>query len=548
MVTVSDDPRGHAGAPSTGWMTHDARNRVKRWAWLAIPIVGAGLIALFLALPTGALEQSIVYDIAGLTAVGAALLGIRLHRPDGWQPWLILALGQLSFVLGDILWTWFAAIGEDPFPSAADVAYLLGYPLLAVGLGIAIRRRVRGGDRAGLLDGAILATGAVVVWWMFVLGPLVELSDPDPLSFVIGIAYPIGDLLLLGLALSLVMTPGAKSASFRLLTANLVVLLVGDIVYSLQTIDGTYVDGGLLDTVWLIAYGLFAMSAAHPTMAAVFDPRPVAVALLGPVRLALLGMAMLVGPALLALGHAGGEGIVIVVAVASAVLSVLVLVRLAGMVGHLSRDIERRTVLEAQLSYQAFHDPLTGLANRRRFIEAVGDAIAAGTGTAVLFVDLDDFKHVNDDMGHDAGDALLSAVGHRLVSAIRPDDLGCRIGGDEFAVLLPATLSVDEAVRIAQRLLESLGSPVAIEGRDLVVPASIGVAAAAPRERLAVDELLRRADVAMYHAKAQGKNRLATYDPGIDVVPGSTPMASSLAPRHSRTPRPAGSPRPAPST
>ena len=522
-------------------MTNLNRNKLKARAWLGVPVVGMLLILLFFALPTGATEQSAVYDFLGLAAVGVSLLGIWLHRASGWQPWLIMALGQLSFVIGDIIWTIYAALGEDPFPSPADVAYVLGYPLIALGLGIAIRRRVRGGDRAGLLDGAILATGAVVVWWTFILGPLVAATDPDPLTFAISIAYPIGDLLLIGLALGLVMTPGAKSASFRLLVANLVVLLIGDLVFNLQSLDGTYVDGGLLDGVWLVAYVLFAMAAMHPTMAAIFEPRPISVALLGPIRLALLGAAMLVGPALLAIGHAGGDSIVIVVAVATAVLSVLVLVRLAGMVGHLSRDIERRAVLEAQLSYQAFHDPLTGLANRRRFIDAVGDAITAGTGAVVLFIDLDDFKDVNDEMGHDAGDALLTAVGHRILSAIRPDDLGCRIGGDEFAVLLPETAALDQAEAVAQRLLEALAAPVEIEGRQLVVPASIGVAAAAVGETMAVDELLRRADVAMYHAKAQGKNRLATHDPTIDVVPGSTPVATSPVPRHARTPRPAPS-------
>ena len=518
-------------------MTNLSRDKLKTWAWVGVPIIGALLIALFYALPVGTVEQSSIYDLIGLFVVGAALVGIWLHRPAGWQPWFILALGQLSFVVGDIIWTIYAALGEDPFPSPADVAYLLGYPLLALGLGIAIRRRVRGGDRAGLLDGAILATGAVVVWWVFILGPLVAATDPDPLTFAISIAYPIGDLLLIGLALGLVMTPGAKSASFRLLVANLLVLLVGDLVFNLQSLDGTYVDGGLIDGLWLVAYILFGTAAMHPTMAAIFEPRPIAVALLGPLRLALLGAAMLVGPVLLAIGNTDGDSIASVVAVATAVLSVLVLVRLAGVVGHLAKDIERRTVLEAQLSYQAFHDPLTGLANRRRFIEVVGEAIASGTGTAVLFIDLDDFKHVNDEMGHDAGDALLTAVGHRILSAIRPDDLGCRIGGDEFAVLLPKTAAVEEAQRVGQCLLEALAAPIEIEGRGLVVPASIGVAGMAAGESLAVDELLRRADVAMYHAKAQGKNRLATHDVTIDVVPGSTPVAAPV--RHVRTPRPA---------
>ena len=514
------------------------RDEVRRRAWLAAPVIGVPLILLFYALPAGEVTQSAVYDALGLTMVAAALLGIRMHRPAGWLPWTILAIGQLLFVFGDIIWTTYAAIGEDPFPSPADASYLAGYPVLAMGLVLAIRRRVSGGDRAGILDGAILATGAVVVWWTFVLGPLVAVSDPDPLSFAISVAYPIGDLLLIGLALGLVMTPGARSASFALLVANLVSLLIGDLVFNLQSVDGSYVDGGLLDGVWLAGYTVFAAAALHPTMAGIFDPRPIPVALLGPIRLALLAGAMLVGPALLALEQSSGDLFMFVVAGSTAVVSILVLVRLAGMVGHLARDIERRSVLEAQLSYQAFHDPLTGLANRRRFIDAVGDSIAAGEGTAVLFLDLDDFKHVNDDMGHDAGDALLTAVGHRLVSAIRPDDVGCRIGGDEFAVLLPETPDIADAEAVGLRLLDALAAPVAIEGRALVVPASIGVAHLPAGAEIAVDELLRQADVAMYHAKAAGKQRLATYEPALDPGPAAAPAPGA---RHARAANPAPS-------
>jgi diguanylate cyclase (GGDEF)-like protein len=214
--------------------------------------------------------------------------------------------------------------------------------------------------------------------------------------------------------------------------------------------------------------------------------------------------------------QSGADSIVLVVAAATAVLSILVLTRLAGMVGHLAKDIERRAVLEAQLSYQAFHDPLTGLANRRRFIEDVGEAIAAADGTAVLFLDLDDFKHVNDDMGHDAGDALLSAIGHRVLAAVRPGDLACRLGGDEFAVLLPETDRLEDAEAVAERLLASIAEPVEIEGVAVRVSASVGVSICHAGDTMSVDDLLRRSDVAMYHAKARGKHRSASYTPELE--------------------------------
>jgi diguanylate cyclase (GGDEF)-like protein len=508
--------------------------QLRQRAWIGAAIVGALFIAAFFALPQGSVEQSAVYDACGLAMVGISILGVRAHRPAGWLPWLILAAGQLAFVVGDIFWTVYQANGEDPFPSVADGFYLLGYPILALGLAIAIRRRVAGGDRAGLLDGAILACGAVVVWWSFILGPLVASSDPDPLSFAIGVAYPIGDLLLIGLALGMVMTPGAKSPSFALLVANLTVVLFGDLVFNLQSLEGSYVDGGLLDGVWLVAYTAFAMSAVHPSMAELFDPRPLPITLLGPVRYLLLGAAMLVGPGLLVIQQENAGSLTWVVAAASAVLSVLVLTRLAGVVGHLDRDIARRAILEEQLSFQAFHDPLTNLANRRAFIDAVGKAIRSGATTGVLFLDLDDFKHVNDEMGHDAGDALLTAVGHRIMAAIRPDDLACRIGGDEFAVLLPNT-NTPEAEVVGRRLLQALSAPVPIEGRRLVVPASIGVAVTAPLDKPTVDELLRRSDTAMYNAKAAGKHRLAVYTAG--TARQESPATPPMSVRHTRAPR-----------
>ena len=503
-------------------MTAQLGVAVRQWAWAGVPFVGALFVLLFVALPPASIPQSVVYDAVGLATVAIALLGIRIHRPAGRLPWLLLAAGQLAFVVGDVIWTAFDANGIDPFPSAADGAYLIGYPLLAIGLAIAIGRRIRGGDRSGLLDGAILATGAALLWWTFVLGPVAGASDPAPLAFWISVAYPIGDLLLIGMAMTLVMIPGLRSPAFALLIANLLILLVGDLAFGVQTVNGTYVDGGILDTLWLWAYIAFATAAMHPSMAQLFDPRPVPVVLLGPARLVLMAGAMLVGPILLVLDPANAGATVWVVGGATALLSVLVVTRLAGIVGHLARDIERRAALEAQLSYQAFHDPLTGLANRRRFVHAVTESLASRTGSAVLFLDLDDFKDVNDLMGHDAGDALLSSVGHRLLAAIRPDDLGCRLGGDEFAVLLPATAERSAAEGVATRLVAAIAEPVEIEHRTVHVSASVGVAVLSQGESVTVDEALRRADVAMYQAKARGKHRVATYGPELEATPDAT--------------------------
>ena len=502
----------------------------RTWTWAALLILGAALLVVFYLLPAASIEQSVVYDLIGIAAIGGAFVGLLVHRPAGWQPWLFLAAGQLAFVLGDIMWTIYDMQGIDTYPSMADVSYLLGYPLSAVGLLLAIRRRVTGGDRAGLLDAAILTTGAAVVWWAFVLGPLAAFADPEPVSFAISVAYPLGDLLLIGMAMGLIMTPGARSASFRLLVASLILMLAADLVFGLQSLDESYVSGTWLDAVWLLAYLTFGAAASHPTMAEVFEPRPVSVTLLGPVRLVLLGVAMLVGPALLALGRSEDGGISVVVAGATATLSVLVLIRLAGMVGILARDIERREVLERQLSFQAFHDPLTGLANRRRFMEAVGSALATGNGTAALFLDLDDFKHVNDNMGHDAGDALLQAIGDRIVATVRPQDLACRLGGDEFAILLPETDRLEDAEAVASRLLEALSVPVLIEGVDVRVTASVGVSIRRAGEPMSVDDLLRRSDVAMYHAKARGKHRLASYATELEAPASATPVVRRSAP------------------
>jgi diguanylate cyclase (GGDEF)-like protein len=165
------------------------------------------------------------------------------------------------------------------------------------------------------------------------------------------------------------------------------------------------------------------------------------------------------------------------------------------------------------LHWQATHDPLTGLPNRALFNEQLTAAVGAPGPLTALLIDLDDFKTINDTLGHPVGDSLLVEVGHRLRSALRPGDLVARLGGDEFAVLLPGT-DAGAGVEIADRMLAALAAPVRAQGLRLSAAASVGLA-----ERTAPGDwqtLLRHADVAMYAAKRAGKNRYARYTPDLD--------------------------------
>jgi diguanylate cyclase (GGDEF)-like protein len=480
--------------------------------WAAYFAAGVAALIFYWLLEAGSLTQSWFYDIIGVSAVFVALVGVIRNRPDRRLPWVLMAIGQASFVAGDVLWNWYEMIGEDPFPSMADALYLAGYPFIAVGLLLLIRRRLGDGDRGGLLDAAILATGVAILSWTLFIEPQVIDADLDLLSLAISLAYPVADLLIIGVAMGLLTTPGARTPAFRMLGISLVALLVADQIYALQNFDETYVAGGPLDSIYVIAYILFGVAVLHPSMRRLTDPHPVQVTWLGPVRLLCLAAAMVTGPVLLTIGPDASGGLA-VIAVGTALLSLLVLARLYGLVGLLARDVAKRRALEDQLSYQAFHDPLTGLANRRRFVEQAEAALAGRqrTGTiAALFLDLDDFKTVNDSLGHAAGDEMLRVVAARIGAGLRTTDLAARLGGDEFGILLFDVHNVGVATAAAQRLLDALQAPVTIADSMVEVGASIGVAIDSP-EMIRVDDLLGDADVAMYQAKALGKGRFHVF-------------------------------------
>jgi diguanylate cyclase (GGDEF)-like protein/PAS domain S-box-containing protein len=182
-------------------------------------------------------------------------------------------------------------------------------------------------------------------------------------------------------------------------------------------------------------------------------------------------------------------------------------------------DVTDRVEAEESLAYQAMHDPLTGLANRTLLVDRLHQALArsrrSGAPCAVLLLDLDGFKAVNDRLGHAAGDDLLVVVGQRLRAAVRPGDTVARLGGDEFVVLAEPLGHADAAADIAQRLIASLRRPVAVEGKDISVGCSIGIAIAEAQDPTA---LLRQADIALYRAKRAGRDRWELHDDALQLL------------------------------
>ena len=183
-------------------------------------------------------------------------------------------------------------------------------------------------------------------------------------------------------------------------------------------------------------------------------------------------------------------------------------------------DVTERKATEERLSHQAFHDSLTGLANRALLLDRLEHALKRiqrrddGARIALLFTDLDNFKNVNDSLGHKAGDNLLVEVAARIASCLRPEDTVARLGGDEFVVVLEGVADTAEATAVAERIARSLAAPFVLNGQEVSVTTSTGIVVSGPAE---AEDLLRHADVAMYKSKEAGKDRHEVYEAGMQA-------------------------------
>jgi diguanylate cyclase (GGDEF)-like protein/PAS domain S-box-containing protein len=734
------------------------------------------------------LNSGPVYNIVGGSTVVGLIAGARLNSQDRRLPWYLFALGQAFFVTGDVLaYNYQRFFGSPlPFPSIADAFYLAFYPLFVAGLLLLTRQRNETRNRASLIDALIITVAAAALSWVYLMAPYAHdrtLTLPTKLT---SIAYPLMDVLVLGVLLRMAVGSRRRGVAFGFLVCGTSALLISDAVYGWKLLHGGYTTGGLLDAGWAFFYGLLGGAALHPSMRKLVERAPDPDDRLTRHRLLMLTAATLTAPiVVMARGHLGQSVDDYVLVSASVILFGLVLLRMTGLVhrneealrreaalrvggealvtaisrdeiyaaglqaatalvegnvvarlyladgqrseltavgssdgDHTSlaplfldalpgsvrerlnehrtvtieqagqrlslaplsireeitgilavlsatqlrvaseeslatlatavalalqsaalteetlnqrsearlsslvknasdvicivagdaviryvspsvermfgyepealvdtsllavahpedrrrvlafvsalaaqptgqpqtlgfrvrhcdetwrdvevlatnlladaavngivlnvRDVTERKVFEAQLEHQAFHDTLTGLPNRALFRNRVEHALVArgrqSLPVAVLFLDIDDFKDVNDSLGHAAGDKVLQEVGRRLDGCMRAVDTAARLGGDEFAVLIEDAENEMHSIEVAQRVIDALGGTLSLDGKQITIAPSVGIAFSHRGDSVCMDaeELLRDADVAMYMAKQTGKGGYQIFQP-----------------------------------
>jgi diguanylate cyclase (GGDEF)-like protein len=479
-------------------------------AWRIYLAMGALALVVYFLLPNQ-LVQRVYFCLFATSAVVAICWAVWIYRPARARSWLLLAIGLGTINLGNAVWAYqLITTGSIPYPSIADALFLGGYVTVAASLLTLFRGRVPGGDWNGLIDATIVTVGLGMLSWVFFMAPEFRHIELHPVDTLVAVAYPLVDVLLFGVAARLFLTAGPKPTAFRLLVLALGANILADVVNAVVSLDGTYSVSLLVDSGWALGFLAFGAFALHPTMRDVNRPAPAD----GPLRISrvvLLAAATLMAPLVMVIEAVRGEPIdVVVVAPASVILFVLVLTRLVTVLRDLRATLGQREALQLQLTFQALHDPLTGLANRRLFTERLTEALAARRNPAVMFADVDDFKTINDTLGHEGGDEVLLAIADRMGGSIRPTDTAARLGGDEFAVLLLDCPTPEGISRVADRIVSSMEIPVLVQGRTAHLSLSIGMALA-QGGRLDVTEILRNADIAMYLAKEQGKGRHQLY-------------------------------------
>lgn len=508
--------------------------------WKIVVIGGVAFIVVYFFLPN-ATSQNADYSFVGASSVGFILLGVHLNRPKNRRAWYYIAAAGAFFTLGDDAYTVYTNVFHVavPFPSYADALYLSGYPCLFAGALSLTRSPTVFSRREDTADATIVALGVLAISWHFLMNSYV--SDPTLTTFglFVNLAYPIMDIALVFIVFRTLLFRDSTNPVHRLLAAALSVMLVADFTYDVMVLHGSYTSGNAVDGLFLLEYVLIAAAALHPSNAdstrKVIDDNPVQVTSSSQdrLRMPILILAGSISPAILVVATSLDVRVnVIALGLICLIVFAIIFLRLTWLIQRLGaqsfrlieniRKLEisqlQREELEGDLRHQALHDPLTGLANRTlfedRLLHAQERLARSGGKAAVLLLDLDNFKGVNDAYGHLVGDKLLISIARRLETVTRSSDTLCRLGGDEFLYLAESMESESEIQEIAPRLLGALLEPIFIQSLRLELHGSIGATMCDATNKDGRN-CVQEADIALYEAKRERRGHFVIFSPSM---------------------------------
>jgi diguanylate cyclase len=476
----------------------------------ALLYVGAAAVLVATAITLLSWHDGSIWLLAGGTVAGAFEIALALgclaralgNRPERLAS-AVLGSGLLALAVGDILVN---PASRPTAPSVAGGFSLLFYPLAGVALVLFLRGEPKRKGPTVWVDGVIIGLGVAAFCTALILMSVLGTVSGTPVSVAEQLARPVGDFILLALALGMVVMVPRRPARSLLFAFGCVLLVVGDIVALHHGSSGLDRVSSPLALLWPAA--IMAMSASvwlpppsrQLSPLAEKAPRVVVLALVvtGCLLLLILGNARQVSPVTLSLAGA----------------------TLLASAARMALSLHQQRALNDSRRHQALTDELTGLGNRRYLLHELELALTdlahsspPASGVALLLIDLDHFKEINDSFGHQTGDELLRQIGPRIRQVVRRNDVVARLGGDEFAVLLYGS-DASKATAVAQRLATLLEEPIDVSTASLHVGASIGVALA-PDHAMTADDLIRCADIAMYRAKTE-RGSFDVYETALD--------------------------------
>jgi diguanylate cyclase (GGDEF)-like protein len=458
---------------------------------------------------------NLVLVLPAITCLARAIL-----VPAQRAGFALIGLAATAFTAGNLTYVFHVQfLSPVPYPSAADIGYLLPYPLLLAAVVVLAYPQLRLVSRGSFLDGLLGALSCAAAGSILTLHPVLDSLQGSTAARVVGGLYPVADLTLTALIVGVIVLRGGQpGATWFWLGSGMVTFAVADTLYLYRVATDSYAVGTPLDGLWAAGLTLMAIAAILPYQTGNRPEMTPSRALLVPSIFSLIGISILVYGSL-------SDTRLPLYAVLLTMATLLTATRRTAIGFSALRQLEdsRR---------QARTDELTQLPNRRAFDEQVQRTLAgraAEESLSLLMFDLDDFKAVNDTFGHHAGDELLRQIGPRLRRELRDGDLLARLGSDEFGLLL---LGCDRptALTVSDRLLTLIGTPFLIDGELHTASASIGVALC-PEDGVDLAVLLQRADAAMRDAKSTHSGVLI-YDPERHSDPQNRLNAREALARH----------------